>query len=176
MIYKFTLISDEVDLFRREIQIDPDANFLTLHQAIFKSIGYQPVEMASFFICDEDWEHKTEISMVELDNNPEEDSWLMDETPLSEFLEDEGQRLTHLFDTENDRYFFIELTEIILGKECTKAKCSKKIGDAPAQFIHEEIEPVKTTKTTSVDVDETFYGDQEFDELEIEGFENIDKL
>ncbi len=29
MIYRFTIISDEVDDFVREIQIDPEATFLT---------------------------------------------------------------------------------------------------------------------------------------------------
>ena len=178
MIYKFTLISDEVDQFRREIQIDPDHNFLDLHKAIFKSMGYEPIETASFFICDDDWEHKTEISMFETDDNPEEDSWLMDETPLSEFIEDEGQRLTHRFDSKDERYFFIELTEIILGKDIPAAKCTLKAGNPPAQFIIEEevIAPKVNTTNTEEEVDESFYGDQEFDDLEIEGFENIDKL
>ena len=35
MIYRFTIISDEVDDFVREIQIDPEATFLDFHEAIF---------------------------------------------------------------------------------------------------------------------------------------------
>ena len=37
MIYRFTIISDEVDNFIREIQIDPEATFYDLHEAILKS-------------------------------------------------------------------------------------------------------------------------------------------
>ena len=40
MIYRFTLISDEVDDFVREIQIDPEATFYDFHEAIVKSVGY----------------------------------------------------------------------------------------------------------------------------------------
>ena len=40
MVYRFTIISDEVDNFRREIQIDSEATFLDLHNAILKSAGY----------------------------------------------------------------------------------------------------------------------------------------
>ena len=40
MIYRFTIISDEVDDFVREIQIDPEATFLDFHEAILKSVGY----------------------------------------------------------------------------------------------------------------------------------------
>ena len=34
MIYRFTIISDEVDDFVREIQIDPEATFYDFHEAI----------------------------------------------------------------------------------------------------------------------------------------------
>ena len=40
MIYRFTIISDEVDDFVREIQIDPEATFYDFHEAILKSAGY----------------------------------------------------------------------------------------------------------------------------------------
>lgn len=173
MIYKFTLISDEADFFKREIQIDPDAMFIDLHNAIFKSIKYEPVESASFFICDDDWEPKEQIKLSDVDDNPEYDIWLMDETPISEFLEDERQRLIHEFDTENNRNFFLELTEIITGKDIKSPKCVTSEGEAPIQFIVEE---VQAPKKTNLDVDETFYGDTDFDSLEIEGFENLEEL
>ena len=41
MIYRFTIISDEVDDFVREIQIDPEATFYDFHEAILKSVGYK---------------------------------------------------------------------------------------------------------------------------------------
>lgn len=58
MIYRFTIISDEVDDFVREIQIDPEATFLDFHEAILKSVGYTNDQMTSFFICDDDWEFR----------------------------------------------------------------------------------------------------------------------
>lgn len=48
MIYRFTLISDEVDDFVREIQIDPEATFYDFHEAIVKSVGYTNDQMTSF--------------------------------------------------------------------------------------------------------------------------------
>ena len=56
MVYKFRIISDEVDDFLREIQIDSEASFYDLHEAILKSTGYKDDQMTSFFICDDDWE------------------------------------------------------------------------------------------------------------------------
>ena len=52
MIYRFTIISDEVDDFVREIQIDPEATFYDFHEAILKSVGYTNDQMTSFFICE----------------------------------------------------------------------------------------------------------------------------
>ena len=56
MVYRFTIISDEVDDFIREIQIDSEATFFELHEAILKSAKYNDDQLTSFFICDEDWD------------------------------------------------------------------------------------------------------------------------
>ena len=63
MIYRFTIISDEVDDFVREIQIDPEATFFDLHEAILKAANYTNDQMTSFFICDDDWEKEKEITL-----------------------------------------------------------------------------------------------------------------
>ena len=70
-----------------------------------------------------------------MDDNPEMDSWVMKETQLSELVEDEKQKLLYVFDYMTERCFFIELSEIITGKEMKGAKCTKKAGEAPKQTI-----------------------------------------
>ena len=135
MIYRFTIISDEVDDFVREIQIDPEATFFDFHEAILKAAGYTNDQMTSFFICDDDWEKEKEITLEEMDNNPEMDSWIMKETRLNELIEDEKQKLLYVFDYMTERCFFIELSEIITGKEIKGAKCTKKSGEAPKQTV-----------------------------------------
>ena len=45
MVYRFTLISDEVDDFIREIKIDSEATFFDLHEAILKAAGYKDDQM-----------------------------------------------------------------------------------------------------------------------------------
>ena len=160
MIYRFTIISDEVDDFVREIQIDPEATFFDFHEAILKSVGYTNDQMTSFFICDDDWEKEKEITLEEMDDNPEMDSWVMKDTTISELVEDEKQKLLYVFDYMTERCFFIELSEIITGKEMTGAKCTKKSGDAPKQTIDFE---EMAAASSSLDLDENFYGDQDFD-------------
>ena len=160
MIYRFTIISDEVDDFVREIQIDPEATFFDLHEAILKAANYTNDQMTSFFICDDDWEKEKEITLEEMDNNPEMDSWIMKETRLNELIEDEKQKLLYVFDYMTERCFFIELSEIITGKEIKGAKCTKKSGEAPKQTVDFE---EMAAGGGSLDLDENFYGDQDFD-------------
>ena len=155
MIYRFTIISDEVDDFVREIQIDPEATFFDLHEAILKAANYTNDQMTSFFICDDDWEKEKEITLEEMDNNPEMDSWIMKETRLNELIEDEKQKLLYVFDYMTERCFFIELSEIITGKEIKGAKCTKKSGEAPKQTVDFE---EMAAGGGSLDLDENFYG------------------
>ena len=117
MIYRFTIISDEVDDFIREIKIDSDATFYDFHKSILDACGYSDDQMTSFFICDEDWEKEKEITLEDMGTSSEEDSWIMKDTRLSELIEDEKQRLLYVFDPLTERVFFIELSEIIPGQD-----------------------------------------------------------
>ena len=171
MVYRFTIISDEVDNFRREIQIDSDATFLDLHNAILKSVNYSNDQMTSFFICDDNWEKETEITLEDMGTSSDMDSWVMEETPLNELLEDEKQHLLYIFDPLADRAFFMELSEIITGKSLSAAECTKSIGDAPQHLL--DFDQLMATQVAASTLDDTFGDDEDFDldELDPEGFE-----
>lgn len=171
MVYRFTIISDEVDNFRREIQIDSDATFLDLHNAILKSANYPNDQMTSFFICDDNWEKETEITLEDMGTSSDMDSWVMEETPLNELLEDEKQHLLYIFDPLADRAFFMELSEIITGKSLSAAECTKSIGDAPQHLL--DFDQLMATQVAASTLDDTFDDDEDFDldELDPEGFE-----
>ena len=128
MVFRFLILSDEVDDFKREIKIDSEATFLDLYNAIMDSVGYTKDQMCSFFICDDDWSKNTEITLVEMDTSSEVDNYIMEDTRLEELLEDEHQKLLFVFDYMTERAFFMELREIIPGKDLDKAVCSKSIG------------------------------------------------
>ena len=64
MLFRFLILSDEADDFKREIKIDSESTFLDLQNAILDSVGYTKDQMTSFFICDDDWSKKTEITLV----------------------------------------------------------------------------------------------------------------
>ena len=174
MIYRFLILSDEVDNFSREITIDSEATFLDLQNVILDSVNYTKDQITSFFICDEDWGKKTEISLIEMDTSSDVDSWVMDRTRLSELLDEEKQRLLFVFDNLTERAFFMELREMIPGKNLEKPVCIKTVGQAPAQTI--SFDDFEKNNTGADLLDESFYGDEEFDpaELDEEGFNDMD--
>ncbi|OAV66800.1 Plasmid pRiA4b ORF-3-like protein [Bacteroidales bacterium Barb7] len=170
MIYRFLLLSDEVDDFKREIQISSEATFLDLHNAILDSVNYDKDQMTSFFLCDDDWTKGAEVTLVEMDTSSDVDIFLMESTRLDELLDEERQKLLFVFDYMTERAFFMELREIITRKDLTAAVVSQSRGKAPVRVIDfEEYE----NKLTASAVGEEFYGDSEYnpDELDLEGFD-----
>lgn len=92
MIYRFILVSDEVDDFRRDIKIDSEATFFELHEVILGSVGYSKDQITSFFICEDDWTKKVEITLIDMESSSEEDLYVMDSCHLSELLDEEKQK------------------------------------------------------------------------------------
>jgi len=176
MIFRFLVLSDEVDDFVREIKIDSEATFLDLHNTIIQSVAYANDQMSSFFICDEDWNKKTEITLVDMGKSFDEDSYIMEDTRLEEFLEDEEQKLMYVFDYLTERAFFMELKEVILGETLDKPICSRSEGMPPPQAIDFEESDAKIPLNDLIGED--FYGDSEYDmdELDSGGFEGLDNV
>lgn len=195
MIFKFTLVSDEVANFKREIQIDGDDTFFDLHKIIMECNGYEKTEITAFYLCDDWWKRKQEITLIEVETDSDVDCFVMEEETLSDWLDEEKQKLIFLFDYHGDRGFYMELSEMILGEYLSEPTCTKKQGTPPLQFLEEgEDEPIKpAVPAESVvpqptpdeddegddeeDVDDSaFYGDEDFniDELDVDGFERID--
>lgn len=183
MIYKFRLVSDEVDNFKREIEIDADSTFLALRNIICDSVKYERPPMCSFFVCDDGWEKGQEITLEDMGTDTSEDVYLMADTPLSDFVEDEGQRLIFVFDYLTDRAFFLELKESTPGEYLSEPFCSLAKGNPPAQHVDldmfdEEIDKkaaAAAAKNAAFDLDADFLGSDSFneDEFDLEGFDEM---
>lgn len=180
MVYKFKLVNDEVSHFSREIEIDPDASFFELRNAILDSVGYSKDEIDSFYICDEDWSRGEEVTLEDMGSSSDQDIWLMADTPISQLVEDEGQRLIFTFDYLTERSFFMELKEVITGRTCSSPVCTRKEGNPPEQRVDlDEFEKQLDVKAASFIEDMDFEADSELgyndDELP-EGFEDFGSL
>ena len=192
MIFKFSLVSDEVANFKREIQIDGDDTFFDLHKIIMECSGYGDTELTAFAMCDDWWKKKQEITSIEIETDSDVDSFVMEDEILSDWLDEEKQKLMFVFDYTGDRSFYMELSEMILGEYLSKPTCTKKQGNPPPQFLKEEDEEPIMPVVSSIPVvpmpedddededeeedDDAFYGDSDFnpDELDMDGFEGLD--
>ena len=178
MVYKFRLVSDEVDNFKREIEIDADASFLQLRNAICDSVGYDKGQMSSFFLCDNGWEKEKEITLEDMGLDSSVDSYLMEDSIISDFVEDEGQRLMFVFDYMTDRAFFMELKKSEPGKTLQDPVCSLSMGQAPAQFVDMDdfvADMDRKAAAADLDIDDALYGSDAYndDELDLDGFTDV---
>ncbi|BAG83744.1 MAG: hypothetical protein Pg6B_05420 [Candidatus Azobacteroides pseudotrichonymphae] len=134
MVYRFVLVSDEVNNFRRDITIDSEATFFQLHETILSSVNYTKDQFTSFFICNNDWSREMEITLIDMESNSDRNIYVMGSCQLSEYLNEKEQKLVYVFDQLNDRCFFIELCEIIHGENQDNPRIVKLAGNPPKQM------------------------------------------
>lgn len=173
MVYKFRLLSDEADDFRRDIEIDSDATFYDLHKAILESVNYSNDQMTSFFICNDQWIKEIEITLEDMERPSEEDNYVMSDTIIGDLVEEEKQHLMYVFDPLGDRVFFMELSKIEFGKDIEQARCVKSIGEAPAQQLDFDELMGKNTITTGIgdEFNEDFYGSDSYNDEDLDGLD-----
>ncbi len=177
MVFRFKLVSDEVSNFSREIEIDSTASFLELRNAVLDSVGYSRGEMSSFFLCDDDWERHEEVTLEDMGSSSDYDVWLMEDTPLEELIEEEGQKLMFVFDYMTERAFFMEMKEEIPSRTLSQPVCTMKCGNPPAQTVDldefdAKVDEAARRAAQATEMDAEFFGDSEYDADELpEGFE-----
>ena len=176
MIYKFLVGSEEAENFKLDIGIDSSDTFMRLRNAILEAAGYSKDQMDSFYVCDDEWNKKQEVTSVDMDTESDEDIWLMDETHLDELIEDEGQKLKFVFDYVTERYFYMKLKEIVTGKHLHDPLCELKVGKAPKEVVDIDTFNNNAQKidTSIEDLDADFYGDESFNDDELENLDELD--
>lgn len=183
MLLRIKFISDEVDGFVREIKIDSDATFLDLNHAILATCDYPDDQMTSFYVCNEEWERGVQVTRENMSEpgHEDEDLYTMADTRLSEFIEDEGQKLEFIFDPFSERCFFLDVKEVIPGEHLDEAVVSRSKGKAPQQIEELDLGAAVAAPKTGGDFfteDEAgeFYGNDAFEteEFDPEGYEISD--
>jgi hypothetical protein len=174
MTFRITIFSQEVDDFVMEAKIDAEAKFSELHNLILNACNYQDMSNHGFLICDDEWRVKEHIRQsYTQDIDSEEDINLMDTCSLRDFLEEEGQRIAYIFDPEGKRFFLMEISELLFGQSEKEGRISRKHGIPPVQHINEDISEQSQPELADTETEEGFYGDDDFEEgeLDMEGFE-----
>ena len=111
MVYKFRVILDaEEDIFR-DIAIQEDDTLEDLHNAIFNAFGFDGMEVASFYTCDETWNQEDEISLFDVGDEPGEQK-IMSDYALSDLLDAQNTKIIYVYDFIQMWTFLVELAAI----------------------------------------------------------------
>ncbi|MEM6684694.1 MAG: hypothetical protein AAF617_02770 [Bacteroidota bacterium] len=109
MIYRFRIILDATEDVFRDIEIQEEATFEDFSNAITQSFGFDGMEMASFYVSDEEWNQGEEISQFDMG---EDTGRLMNETTLDGVFSEDQTRMIYVYDFLNMWTFLVELAEI----------------------------------------------------------------
>lgn len=166
MIYKFRVILDsEEDVFR-DIAIQEDATLEDLHNAIVNGFGFDGMEVASFYTCDDTWNQEDEIPMFDTGEIAGEQKTMSD-YKLNELLDKEQTKIIYVYDFINMWTFLAELAaveETEIGLIYPNLLFSH--GELPA------IAPEKEFETEGEDFYSEFEDDLDEDDLDAFGEED----
>ncbi|MDA3881929.1 MAG: hypothetical protein PF481_01455 [Bacteroidales bacterium] len=131
MIFKLRIISDEVETFFMNIEVDETNTFDSLHSLIQKECSFKKDQISSFFISNDDWERGHEITLLDMNDENAETSTMFD-TPINEHITSLNDKLIYIFDQFNDRGLFITVVDVREEHEDTDYPvCSHKTGNPP---------------------------------------------
>ncbi|KPK87231.1 MAG: hypothetical protein AMS27_03205 [Bacteroides sp. SM23_62_1] len=172
MIYKFRLLSNEVEDFIRDFEVHSDQTFYDLHLAIQKNLHWDHSQIASFFFCNDNWEKELEITLFDLSDEPANQTLVMDGTKFSDHIKELKQKLLYVFDVFNERAFFIEVVEIRQGSpDKTYPSFTNSLGSPPVQIYMDHIFSVGDTSQEMGDLGFEISGDDSF--IDNPGFDDI---
>ncbi|MBR1544061.1 MAG: hypothetical protein IJ626_04115 [Muribaculaceae bacterium] len=177
MIYKFVVGSEEAENFKLEIAIDSEDTFDRLRNVILDAAGYNKEQMDSFYICDDEWNKEKEVTYMDMDSDSDVDVWIMEDTHLSELIDEEGQKLKFVFDYMTERYFYMRLKEMLPGKSLRDPLCERKVGKAPVETVDLDTFTDKFSKIETPNIDDLdaeFYGDESFNDDELTDLEELE--
>ena len=145
-IYRFRLLSDLNENFIRDIEIQANQTFEDFHKMISQCIDLNGKELASFHICDQEWNKQKEITLINMldEKEPEEENrtlaetFTMKDSFIKDFINEPHQRLLYEYDFLNMNTFFIELQNVHKKKnDESYPKCTYSKGDLSKQEIQE---------------------------------------
>jgi hypothetical protein len=166
MIYRFRIILDNTteDDVLRDLEIREGDTMEDLHNVITQSFGFDGMEMASFYVSDDQWNQGEEIAMEDMSEAGAEVK-KMSSTLINEVIHEASTRLIYLYDFMNMWTFYVELGEIVEEAEGT---------DYPnLMFVHGQIPDEAPEKVFEAEEGEDDYDEFE-DDLDPNDYDNLD--
>ena len=165
MIYRFRVVLDndtEEDVFR-DLEIRETDTMEDLHNIITQSFGFEGLEMASFYISDDDWNQGEEIAMFDMSEAGNE-VMVMGQTIIKDVVHEASPKLIYVYDFLSMWTFYVELAEIVDEAEGT---------DYPnLMFVHGQIPDEAPDKTFEAQSDDAF--DEFENDVDVDNYSDLD--
>lgn len=175
MIYKFRMISADDKAFLRDYEVDSNQTFLAFHNAIQDNLGFDPTQLASFFLADEHWNKGMELTLIDMQNEGGLAAIPMDSVKISELIKDRKERLLYVYDIFTDHSLFLELLDILEPTKGVKYPiCSASVGEPPVQLADDSVAMPEEDFEETDEIDDIF-GEFDSDEFGAEGFDGSDE-
>jgi len=169
MVYKFRAILDaEEDVFR-DIAIQDGNTLEDLHNALVNAFGFDGLEVASFYTCDDNWNQEEEIPLFDTGDVAGE-QMVMADYPLSDVLNKEQTKIIYVYDFMNMWTFLIELAAIEEEQPGeTYPEMLFSHGVMPVEAPLKEFE----ADENAMDFEEDGFDEEDFDEFGDGNFEDF---
>lgn len=148
-VYRFRVSFEDNEEIYREIEIKSTQNFEDFHNAIVKSIEFDNVHNASFYISDNYWHQGDEIirkpTNSEGNNSHNTDVAVrqMNKCKMASLIDDPHQKFVYIYDPKTTWTFQVELIKIMLDDaKIAYPLCVKSNGEAPKQYKKSNVIPV----------------------------------
>ena len=176
--YKFRILidTDENEEIFRDIVISKSDNFEIFYQSIMAAFDFDGIELASFYISNDDWDKGHEIALIDMELNKSLNSpSIMKETMIQDMVTSSNQKFILVYDFLRMWCFLIELVEE-LEENFDSPMLNLSIGDAPLEgskkiALSGELD-TKGSFNLGNDIDDIFSDSP--DEDDFGGFDNID--
>lgn len=145
--FQFRLLSDEVDDFLMDVEVQSKMNLLEFSKFIQKELGYDTSLITSIFRSDAEWEKLNEFTSEDMKIEEQDLQYeLCEECPppkpmekvtLDQVVIEKFDRLLFVFDQIGERQLYVELLRSLEPqKEIKYPRVIDKKGTPPPQMIY----------------------------------------
>jgi hypothetical protein len=135
-ILRFNITIEDDQELLRVMDIPAAANFEELHFAILDAVDFDATQLSSFFICNNEWEKKVELTLINMGTDESDMVPIMKEIKLKDYEHEVGQKLIFEYDFVLMWRFFLEVSKIYSTDEpaANFPKIVESVGASPKQY------------------------------------------
>ena len=180
MAYKFRILLDsksKVEVFR-DIVIGQQATFEVFYRAIKSAFDFTSEQMASFYVSNEDWDKGEEISLMDVNFDPDaEPVALMEHLLLEDRVQGADQKFILVHDFMNMWIFLVELQGFV-DDLADMPQTVLAVGRAPDENSREPIEAFEVEDLESEEHEfDDLFDDDNFDSEDFDdGYQHFDEF